>query len=341
MRARYRPLKIGLYDVDGHNFPNLALMKISAYHKANGDDVEWLNFWNCYDKVYVSKVFGDEYSQIDMTAINSAEIINGGTGFVITVENGEEVYNKKDDKPLPYEIEHQCPDYSLYPKLTKNKAYGFLTRGCPNNCGFCIVSKKEGLCSVKVADLSEWWDGQKEIVLLDPNILACRDRKELLQQLIDSGARVDFTQGLDARFITEEIAGLLNRINTKMWHFAFDFMKNEKRIIRGLQTFVDIVKPNRRCCFIYVLTNYDTCFTEDYYRVKKIQEIGLDPDIRIYRKNSLPKRHIVKDLQRWCNNRAVYYSNPDFWGYAPRKDGKTMKETYPEEYRACVERGLI
>ena len=105
-------------------------------------------------------------------------------------------------------------------------------------------------------------------------------------------------------------------------------MKNEKQIVNGLQTFVDIVKPNRRKCSVYMLTNYDTTIEEDLYRIKKIQECGLDPDIRVYRKNSLPKRHILRDMQRWCNNKFVYYSNPDFMQYIPRKDGKTIKEIY-------------
>lgn len=321
--------QIGLYDVDSKGFPNLPLMKISAYHKAKGDCVEFINFLKHYDIVYVSKVFGDEYSQMDMTCINADEIVYGGTGFAIEIENDKEIYHKDKDTPLPYEVEHIYPDYSLYPELTKNKAYGFLTRGCCNDCDFCIVSKKEGRCSVKVADLSEWWNGQKEIVLLDPNILACRDRKELLQQLIDSGARVDFTQGLDARFITPEIAEMLKRIKTKTVHFAFDFMKNERQIIQGLKTFVDIVKPNKRNAIVYVLTNFNTTFDEDYYRVKMIEDVGLTPDIRVYRKNIAPK--ITRDLQRWCNNRFVYRSTPDFMDYIPRKDGKTIREIYFKE----------
>ncbi len=330
-------MKIGLYDVDSRKFPNLPLMKISAYHKSLGDEVEFIEFVNHYDKVYVSKVFGDEYTSMDMTCINADEIIYGGTGFAITVEDGKEVFQKEKHKNLPPEIEHQYPDYSLYPNLTKNKAFGFLTRGCCNDCGFCVVCQKEGTCSVKVADLSEWWNGQKEIVLLDPNLLACKDRTELLQQLIDSGAKVDFTQGLDARFITRDIAKMLSQIKTKMWHFAFDFMKNEIQIINGLKTFIDVVKPIRRYCYVYILTNYDTSFVEDYYRVKKIQEIGLDPDIRIYRKTSLPKRHILRDLQRWCNNRFIYRSQPDFWEYIPRSDGRKIKEIYTDEYKKETE----
>ena len=282
-------MKIGLYDVDSHNFPNLPLMKISVWHKSQGDEVEWWFPMMHYDKVYVSKVFGDEYSQMDMTAISADEIVFGGTGFAITIEDGKEVYHKDRDKDLPYEIEHIYPDYSLYPELTKDKSFGFLTRGCCNNCSFCIVSQKEGMCSHKVADLSEWWRGQKEIILLDANILACKDRISILQSLIDSGATVDFTQGLDARFITPQIAEMLGKIKTKMYHFAFDFMKNEKAIVKGLKTFVDIVKPDERKCCVYVLTNYDTTFEEDIYRVRKLQELGLSPDVRVYRKNTAPQ----------------------------------------------------
>lgn len=321
-------MEIGLYDVDSHNFPNLPLMKISAYHKNKGDNVEFVNFMKHYDIAYVSKIFSDEYTSDIDYKINADIVYFGGSGYAISVENGKEVYCKDKDKALPYIIEHTYPDYSLYPDLTKNKAYGFLTRGCPNNCDFCIVSKKEGRCTVKVADLSEWWKGQKEIILLDANILACKDRIILLQQLLDSKAKIDFTQGLDARFITKEIAELLKQIPTKMWHFAFDYIDNADKIITGLKTFVDIVKPSSRKCSVYILTNFNTTFAEDWSRVKQVQKLGLTPDIRIYRKNSLPKRHILRDMQRWCNNRFIYQSCQDFMEYVPRSDGKTIKELY-------------
>lgn len=318
-------MQIGLYDVDGHNFPNLALMKLSAWHKRQGDGVEFVLPLKHYDKIYVSKVFGDEYSKISDFALQADEIVYGGTGFAITVENGKEVYHKDRDPNLPYEIEHICPDYSLYPDLTKGKAFGFLTRGCCNNCDFCIVSKKEGMCSKKVADLSEFWNGQKEIVLLDANILACKDRIELLNQLADSKAKVDFTQGLDARFITEDVADALKRIKIKTVHFAFDFMKNEKAIIRGLRTYKEIVGTSDRNAIVYILTNFDTTIEEDLYRVNMVQEAGFLPDIRIYRKHAAPQ--ILKDLQRWSNNRFLYRSCK-FMDYVPRRDGKTIKELY-------------
>jgi len=320
-------MNIGLYDVDSHNFPNLALMKISAWHKAQGDNVEFVDI-QCpikhYDKVYISKIFGEEYSKMADYLPNADEIVFGGTGFAITIENGREVYHKDRDPNLPYEVEHIYPDYSLYPEFTNGKAYGFLTRGCCNNCGFCLASKKEGLCSVKVANLSEFWRGQKEIVLLDANLLACKDKMELLRQLADSGAWVDFTQGLDARFFTVEVAQALNFIKKKVVHFAFDFMKNEKAIVRGLNIYCDYCKSNDKDS-VYILTNFDTTIEEDLYRMRKVQETGLLPDIRIYRKHTAPR--ILRDLQRWCNNRVLYRSC-DFMDYVPRSDGKSVRELY-------------
>lgn len=318
-------MNIGLYDVDSHNFPNLALMKISAWHKSRGDQVEFAFPMYRYDKVYVSKVFGDEYTKMPPLYIQADEIVYGGTGFAITVENGKEVYHKCNDKPLPPEIEHIYPDYTLYPNLTKDTAYGFLTRGCPNNCGFCIVSQKECARSVKVADLSEFWRGQRHIKLLDPNLLACKDRADLLRQLIDSRARVDFTQGLDARFVTEEAAGLLKQIKIDKVHFAFDYMKNEKAIIKGLQTYKRVCGTRENNAIVYMLTNYNTTIEEDLYRLRMIKQCGFLPDVRIYRKPAAPQ--ILRDLQRWCNNRIIYRSCK-FMDYVPRKDGKTIRELY-------------
>lgn len=318
---------IGLYDVDSHNFPNLPLMKISAFHKKKGDVVEWWSPIFHYDIVYVSKIFGDEYSMLSQMAINSDKIFYGGTGFAISIENGVEVYHKNKDVDLPYEIEHIYPDYDLYPQYTKDTAYGFLTRGCPNNCSFCSVSKKEGRVSHKVADLNEFWKGQKYVKLLDPNILACKDKIDLLNQLKLSKAKIDFTQGLDARFITEDIAYLLKDIKKETVHFAFDFMKNEKAIINGLKIYADVVGLGSRASdkTVYMLTNFDTTYEEDIYRINKIEELGFVPDVRIYRKNSAPQ--ITRDLQRWCNNRLIY-STTKWEDYVPRKDGKSIKEIY-------------
>ena len=327
-------MEIGLIDVDSHNFPNLALMKISAWHKAHGDSVEWCIPMKHYDVVYTSKVFGDEYTSLDPHIVQADKVIYGGTGLARSVVNGEEEYNTAQDEELPYEIEHSFPDYSLYPEHTNDTAYGFLTRGCPNNCGFCLVSKKEGRESHKVADLSEFWSGQKNIVLLDPNIMACREHKGLLKQLVDSGAYVEFNQGIDARFIDESNVELLSQIKMKIIHFAFDFMKNEERIIHGLRLAKQHLKLDDGHSIVYMLTNFDTSIRDDLYRIKMLKEVGFFPDVRIYRKTSLPKRHILRDLQRWCNNRILYRSST-FFDYVPRADGVPIRELYKDILQDC------
>ena len=328
-------MQIALIDVDSHNFPNLPLMKLSAWHKQQGDSVEWYDplfhsIGEPFDKAYMSKVFSEEYTHNYPYYVNAKEVIKGGTGYCISVVDGKEVFDESKNFDLPYEVEHIYPDYDLYPQYTKNTAYGFLTRGCCNNCSFCIVSQKEGMCSHKVADLSEFWRGQKNIEVLDPNLLSCKDHMELLQKLSDSGVKVNFNQGLDARFINERNVEILKQINISMLHFAFDFMKNEKRIIEGLKIAKEALEISERNTIVYMLTNYDTTIEQDLYRIDNIKEVGFQPDVRIYRKEALPDRHILRDLQRWCNNRFLYHSC-DFMDYVPRSGGKTIREIYFRE----------
>lgn len=298
-------MKIGLIDVDSHNFPNLCLMKISAYHKNRGDVVEWCNRLEHYDIVYKSRIFTDEYTKEDTTVIDADAIIKGGTGY--SLEN-----------KLPEEIEHVYPDYSLYPTLTKNTAYGFLTRGCPRNCPFCIVSQKEGRKTVKHADLNEFWNGQKQIKLLDANILACKEHKELLGQLAESNAQINFTQGLDARLVSNSNIDLLASLKIKMIHFSFDFIENEKETIQGLRLFKEATRIDERKTGIYILTNYNTTHEEDLYRIEVVQSLGYRPFIMVYQKKSAPK--ITRDLQRWANNRIIYEAtNKNFKNYYYKK----------------------
>lgn len=299
-------MNIGLIDVDGHNYPNLALMKISAWHKAQGDNVEWWWGWSQYDRVYMSKVFDDTYTPDIPEPVNAKEIVKGGTGYGL-------------DNKLPDEIEHIYPDYSLYPDLTKDTAYGFLTRGCPRGCHFCIVSEKEGQRSVKVADLSEWWHGQKNIVLMDPNLLACQEHMDLLAQLADSKAVVDINQGLDCRLLTEKNIDAINRLRIKNIHFAWDYMHKEKAVLKGLQLYADRAtkKPNGSYATVYCLTNYDTTMEENLYRVYTLRDMGYDPYIMIYDKPNAPRD--VRRLQRWCNNRIIFKSVRRFEDYDERK----------------------
>ncbi len=319
--------KIGLI-TDSINFPSLPAMKISAYHKKMGDNVEFVtNFFEKYDKVYVSKVFNLDLPNINQINYlpQADEILFGGSGYAIEIINGKEIYHKELDKALPSEIETQFPDYNLYGEEFKNIAYGFLTRGCPNNCEFCIVAKKEGLCSKKVADLNNFWNGQKEIKLLDPNILACQDRENLIKQLIKSNAEIDYTQGLDARLIDEDIAALITQTKIKMIHFAFDLMKNEQKILNGLKIFAKYFKKDSRAKRVYILTNFNTTLEEDYYRVKKVIELGYSPYVMIYRKGTQPQ--FLTDLARWANNMFLFRATT-FEDYIPRKDGKKCLNLY-------------
>lgn len=280
-------MKIGLIDVDGHNWPNLALMKISAWHKRQGDDVEWwIGPMIYYDRVYKSKVFDDTYSIDDYDVYNAGDVICGGTGYGL-------------DNRLPDEIEHIMPDYSLY-SIT-DTAYGFLTRGCPRGCEFCIVADKEGRRSVKVADLSEFWNGQKYIKLLDPNILACKEHIDLLEQLAKSRAYVDFTQGIDARLLTVDNINQINKIKLKDIHFAWDDMNQSESVLKGLELYAKHAtrKPHGTYATVYVLTNFGTTLHDDLYRIYKLIDLGYDPYVMIYDKPNAPKE--IKRLQRWCN----------------------------------------
>ena len=293
-------MKIGLVDVDGHKFPNLALMKISAWHKAQGDTVEWCLPLDYYDIVYQSKVFDNTYSpDIDWTPM-ADKIIKGGTGYNL---------NSK----LPDEIEHMYPDYSLYPELTQNTAYGFMTRGCPRACSFCIVAAKEGRKSYKVADLSEFWNGQKNIVLLDPNILACRDHLDLLQQLVDSKACVEFNQGLDIRLTNEKNIELINKIKVKEIHFAWDNAKDDLKPYFERYKALAKHKPHGKYGMVYCLTNFGSSMEENLYRIYTLRDMGYDPYVMVYDKPNAPQE--IKHLQRWVNNIFIFRSCKKFEDY--------------------------
>ena len=307
-------MKIGLIDVDGHHFPNLPLMKLSAWHKTQGDSVEWYQplFSGHMDIVYMSKVFS--FTPDYQYFIDADKVIKGGTGYAITLENGKEVYHKERDKELSKEIEHIYPDYTLYPEYTKDTAYGFLTRGCSRGCSFCHVASKEGKRSIKVADLSEFWSGQKNIILCDPNMLACSDYRVLLQQLIDSKAKVNFNQGLDIRLINDENLKLITQINIDSIHFAFDRWQDRDIVEPRLRKFAELTGFNRNKghVMVYILMNYDTTLEQDLYRIQLCRELNFSPYPMIYdKKNADP---IYRKIQRWCSN-FVFWSVPKFEEY--------------------------
>ena len=311
-------MKIGLIDVDGHNYPNLPLMKISSWHKQQGDTVEWYEPFNGlfepFDKVYMSKVFS--FTPDYELPIYANEIEKGGSGYCISLIDGKEVFDKSKDKELPYEIEHIFPDYSLYPEF-KDTAFGFLTRGCPRGCVFCHVKAKEGLISHKVADLKEFWDGQKNIELLDPNLLACKDWEELLQQLIDSKAKVNFNQGLDIRLMTEKKAELLSQIPIYKIHFAWDRYEDKDLIIPKFKTFREKSKIRSRDLQVYVLCGdrEQKVLSQDLERIYWLRNNGYMPYVMLYNRENIPKGHELRKLQRWVNNRIIFCSCERFEDY--------------------------
>jgi len=312
-------MRIGLIDVDGHNFPNIPLMKISAWHKKQGDSVEWYEpivhgLSEPLDRVYMSKVFS--FTPDYEYEVNAKEVVRGGSGYCIGLVNGKEVYDKGKDIDLPEEIEHIYPDYSLY-GIT-DTAYGFLTRGCPRGCNFCHVEAKEGRCSHKVADLSEFWNGQKNIVLCDPNILACKEWKSLLQQLIDSKAWVDINQGLDIRLMTEEKAEMLKKIKMKEIHFAWDRYEDKDMILPKFKLFKEMTGISERRLIVYVLCNFNTTIEQDLERIYTLRKMGYWAYVMLYDKEHIPRGHELRKMARWVNNRFIFAKCETFDEYMRR-----------------------
>lgn len=290
--------RIGLFDINS-KYHNLALMKLSAYHKEKGDETEFYNplLTKNYDKVYVSKIFTKR--NINEGYIPE-ECTMGGSGFDLISR-------------LPEEIEHIKPDYKLY-KL--KYSLGFTTRGCIRNCGFCIVRKKEG--NIKEhAEVEEFLNPRSNIViLLDNNFLALPSHIKKLQLFIDKGWIMDFNQGLDIRLINEENAGLLAKVkHLKQIRFSWDLMNYEKKVKEGLKTLFKIeIKPYR--IMVYTLCNFNTSFEEDMYRFEELVNLGLDPFVMIYEDGNKKMR----DFARWVNKRI--YKVCDWGDYNRRTDNK-------------------
>jgi hypothetical protein len=176
------------------------------------------------------------------------------------------------------------------------------------------VANKEGKCSYKVADLSEFWRGQKKIILCDPNILACPEHMDLLQQLADSKAKVNFNQGLDIRLITDKNLELLKQIDLDSIHFAFDRWQDKDIIEPRLRKFCSVTgyHRNKGKVMVYILMNFDTTIEQDLYRIQLCRELNISPYPMIYDKEHC--KPIYKKIQRWCSN-FIFWSVPTFEEY--------------------------
>ena len=266
-------MNVALVDVDGHNFPNLALMKLSTWHKAQGDSVEWYSLlFSRPDKIYASKVFTFTTDYTDY-APGHPEPIRGGTGYDETVK-------------LPEEIERMIPDYSLYPNW--QPAIGFLTRGCVRHCTWCIVPKKEGLLQ-EVDDIERISSGRKEVVLLDNNFLAADEEfvREQLEKVARLKIRIDFNQGLDARLISPENAKLLAACR---WIRFIRFSCDTSAMIEPIRRAVSLIREAgcKREIFCYMLVQ-DVSDAE--IRLRALVDLGVTPFAQPYRdftENSVP-----------------------------------------------------
>ena len=276
---------IGLYSADKNSYPNLALMKLSAYHKAKGDVVSWYVPLEKYDKIYSSKVF--TYSHENDYLPKGTK--KGGTGYQAF-------------KTLPNEIEHIKPDYTLY---GIDYSLGFLTRGCPNNCQWCIVPKKEGNIRSN-ADIKEFLQHDKA-VLMDNNVLACNHGIKQLEKISNLGIKVDFNQGLDARLIDDSIAKLLSKV--KWLHpvrLACD-TSSQMPIIQKAVTLLRWHNVTPSKYFIYVLVK---SIDDAIERIKFLKGLSLDPfaqPYREYQNNTEPTKE-QKNFARWVNHKAVFKS---------------------------------
>lgn len=309
--------EIGLIDVDGHHFPNLALMRISAYHKSIGDAVEWyFGEMKYYDAVYMSKVFSDTYSPDIPPPLNAGKVLRGGTGYCISLgSDGKECFNRSLNATLPDEIEKMFPDYSIYPEY--DFAVSMTSRGCPRGCPFCHVVAKEGRFAEKVADVSDFWNGQKLIKVLDPNITACREKRELFRQYRETRATIDFTQGLDIRLLNDADIEDLNAMRLANIHFAWDNPNEDLADKFAEYAKKTKHKPHGSYGTVFVLTNYNSTYHDDLGRIYKLRDLGFDPYVMIYNKPTAPQG--VRYLQRWCNNRIIFKSVPRFEDFDPKK----------------------
>lgn len=290
-------MRIGIHDSDKNGFPNLALMKISAYHKAEGDEVQWWNPMEHFDKVYSSKVFTFTPEE----PMLPEDAIKGGTGYGIYED-------------LPAEIDDMHPDYSIYPDC--KHAIGFLTRGCIRKCPWCVVPKKEGA----IRPYREWREvkrpDSRDIVFMDNNVLA---HDFGLEQMVcmsmgNKDIRIDFNQGLDARLIDNDIAKLLSRLKwIRHIRMSCDTDAMLDTVLQAVENLGNNgVKPYR--IFVYLLVQ-DIKSAE--YRATMLRDAGVDVFAQPYRdfENKIEPTQEMKDFARWVNRKPIFKSTRSFAEY--------------------------
>lgn len=319
-------MRIGLVDVDGHAkrkkwgatiYPNIALCKIARWHRQQGDTVEWALPMMHYDVVYMSKVFN--FSPDDTTIYNADKIIKGGTGYDI-------------ESVLPFMVDRQQPDYSIYPAIPKDYAYGFLTRGCPNKCKWCVVPRKEGgIYPYMDVDLIAI-EGRTKLVLMDNNFLAAGDyAHEQLDKIIARGYRVDFNQALDARLVTDDFARKLANVkwlDKNRIRFGCDTLAQVGECERAMEKIISYGFHGEFFLYTMLNDNFQECYQRIHYWWEKLQEQRerhasnwVYAYAQPYRDPDNPKRPIPqwqKDMAGWVNKKAHFVAH-SFEDFQPRK----------------------
>ena len=301
--------RIGLIDVDSHHFPNLALMRLSAWHKAKGDTVEWCGdmYWD-FDRVYKSKIFT---FTPDVERPFPCEVIKGGTGYDVRSR-------------LPEEVEQSTAmDYSLYPQY--DFSIQFFSRGCIRQCPFCLVHDKEG--AIHAVEPLQLNPNGKHIEVLDNNFFANPEWKCAVQYLMEKGQPVNL-HGVDVRIMDPEQAYYLNKLRLhRRIHIAWDLPQID--LTNKLQEVIKYIKPYKLMC--YILVGFNSTIEEDMYRIERCRELGITPYVMPYRdfENKTKPSQYARDLAQYVN-KPMIFKTCKFEDFSPRK-GFTCKQYFTNQ----------
>lgn len=299
-------MKIGVIDVDGHNFPNVALMKLASYHRIKGDKVEWaMPMFGDYDRIYASKIFTFS-PNFDIMLYKTKELIKGGTGYDIKSQLPEEIDN------------HSGLAYDLYPQ--HRFSVQFYSRGCIRHCPFCLVHDKEGY--IHPVEPMEWNPKAEWIEVLDNNFFANPEWRAAVEDLRKQHLPIKF-HGVDIRIMDEEQAAALNTLRLKgSVHIAWDLPSLD--LTERLEAIINYIKPYKIVC--YVLVGYNSTPEQDLHRLNTLKRLGILPFVQPFRdyENKRKPTQYEKDISRWAN-RAWLFKSMDFEDYEPRKGFKCIE----------------
>ena len=315
-------MKIRLTQIDG-KLPNLALMKLSHWHKSNGDDVyltrsvERELFQDEFDVVYGSAIFSFSQPMIERFVLNFPNAIIGGTGLWAKAFLEHSTALTQDiGKTVESEVihsEYENYDYSIYPQFTGS--IGFTQRGCRLRCKFCVVPEKEGKPR-SVNTIHDIWkqnplNTQKHIHLLDNDFFG-QDKEqwmERVKEIKEGGFKVCFNQGINIRLITDESAHWIaqlpyydDQFKAKRLYTAWDNLKDERIFFEGIDR-LEKAGVNLSNVQVYMLIGFDPEETMDriFHRFNKMVERKIRPFPMVY--NNKDKE--LKRFQRWVVRR--YY----------------------------------